>query len=476
MVEAVVALFLLALVMVPVTRLAITTTGVSNSMHLRLEAADLASQKLAYVAYNAEQGQQWSQGVTSDTESSGTDRFNVSVDVEPVNASVLCHSGGVPQAWSAQATVSWGGGSATSQVAAGNYIEQSTIIPAPQSQGTGSGNGEIAIPVYQPSGPLETAQPVSITVTGACTGSSCPAQPYPSGPPYATETVSTGTSGCAVFTGLYADSGWTYTASVTNSNGYVDPSERSTTGTGASAPALATTLTATAGTISTPAGGAGFTLAPAATVQVQFQMTNFTGVTGSPSSASAAVLPVTVNSNSPGLSCPTLGCTLGDGISSFNGQQSAQLFPVSAASGNNYLGWAGGSWGFPSPTVYGSTAGPTYFNSASGVVQLPVYPLTFKVTLKPGVTSVDFTATPVGTTTPLALNPASGTSTATMTTGLPLGQYQITATPPLASSEYVWITPAGVCSATSAAGTASSSSASQPCASPSTTAIGVSLQ
>lgn len=457
--------------MVPVTRLAITSTGVSNSMHLRLEAADLASQKLAYIAYNAEQGQQWTEGVTTDVESAGSDQFNVAADVEPVNASTLCSAGGTPQAWSAQATVSWGSGNAAAQVAAGNFIEQSTIIPAPQSQGTGNGNGEVAIPVYQPSGSLETAQPVSVTLTGTCTGTSCPAQPYPSGPPYSTKTVSTGTSGCAVFSNLYAGSGWTYAAAVTNSNGYVDPSEHSTTGAGATAPTLAATLTATSGTVSTPAGGAGFTLAPGATVQVQFQMTNFSGVTGSPPSAPAAVLPITVNSNSPGLSCPTSGCTLGDGVSTFNGQQSAQLFPVSVASGYNYFGWAGGSWANPSQ----SGAATTPFNSASGAVQFPVYPLTFSVKLKAGVTTVSLIATPVGASTSLNLNPATGSSTATSTTGLPVGQYQITATPSLTSTEFVWVTPAGVCAATTAAGTESASSASQPCTNPSTAAISVSL-
>ena len=342
----------------------------------------------------------------------------------------LCRAGGEPQAWSAQATVSWGAGSPTANVAAGDFVQQATIVPALHPT-EAAADGEIAVPIELVSGGLLTGPAIAVSLSGACTGSSCPS-PVPPGPPYASGAVTT-TSGCAVFTNLYSGLGWTYTATITDSGGYVDPSERST-GPGAPSSPTLESLTATAGTVSVPPGDAGFQLAQADPYEVTFQMTNFAGTSGKLSGA-PTTLPITVTSTSQGLlDCGSDGCTLGDGSSSFNGQQSALLYPLS-----NYEGWAGGWWADPSPAVYcpGSppqtcAAQPTSFNAAAPPVSFPVYPVALKITAPPGIAgSVQLTATPVlATSTNLALAPAI--VGATSTTGLPLGQYQITASPALA--------------------------------------------
>lgn len=462
LVETVVAFTLLAIVVVPVTRIIIGTSTASNGYHLRVEASDLATQALAQVAYEASTGNQWAQGSVTSTQQAGSDTFNVAVDVEPVNATTICSAGGSPQAWSAQATVTWGGASAGQDQAAGNDVVQSTLIPPPQSEASDSSAAEIAIPVYVATSPttLETAAPVTITVTGSCSGS-CGSSP-PAGSNLATsESQSTGTSGCAVFTGLYAGSGWSYSAQITASDGYVNQQEQSSDA-GATQAVLASTIAVSPGVVAVPS--AGFYLAPGTLVSVNFAAKSFAGVVSAASPAT--YLPVTVE---PASGPCAVGCTLGNTLNNGNTQafstgQQMGLYPVPVASGANYLVWAGGVSSSPLLAANGANGTATPLATASqNTVTLPVYPLALTVTKSTSLGAAALSAAAVGSTQPISLNvvvvganPTSGVST----TALPLGQYQVTSTSSMAASLYVWITTAGVCNSTHAMTSCPSSSAS----------------
>jgi hypothetical protein len=118
--------------------------------------------------------------------------------------------------------------------------------------------------------------------------------------------------------------------------------------------------------------------------------------------------------------------------------------------------------------VYGSDL-PTTFQalpSGSGPETALVYPLVLNVSLGSGHGTVStLTAGDAGGGDTFTLNGTSGT----VSTGLPLGQFQIgaTGTGNVSVSLYVWILPNGVCS--------SSSEMSQPCSTPVTTSIPVTV-
>ena len=114
-VEAVVSVALLALVVVPVTHLAIATESSSNALHLRVEASDLATQALETAQYQTANGVNPTAGVTTSTQYSGKDPFTVALDWELVAgtgaASTICIAppGQLSsRIWTVKATVSWG--------------------------------------------------------------------------------------------------------------------------------------------------------------------------------------------------------------------------------------------------------------------------------------------------------------------------------------------------------------------------------
>jgi hypothetical protein len=96
--------------------------------------------------------------------------------------------------------------------------------------------------------------------------------------------------------------------------------------------------------------------------------------------------------------------------------------------------------------------------STSATVVIPVYPLALKVvsgSTVPTATETD------GAGYPYSLKPLSG---GVSSTGMPLGQYHITATG-MTAALYVWITPIGTCS--------SPTQLTAPCPSPVATQITV---
>lgn len=265
-----------------------------------------------------------------------------------------------------------------------------------------------------------------------------------------------------MFTDLYAGVGWTYTVTVTPPSPYVDPHELSAATTASGLPIL-TGVGVQPNTV-TVAGNPNIVLAPGSLDTIDFATVNYTSGSPDPSVLPSPYLPISVNSST--LLCSALAqntCVMGNGTAtegfSYATPQQALLFPGSAVTGTtpNYSIWAGDA-ADSSPTyldssgddVYGS-ATPTTFQAVangSGILTVPVYPLTLTVTLGSGHGSVSsYTASDVGGGETFTLN---GTG-ATVATGLPLGQFQIqaTGTGNVSMSLYVWIFPTGECSSSS---------------------------
>lgn len=485
LVEVVVSLALLAIVIVPVTRIIIGTENASDSLHLRAEAADLATQALETAQYQTANGVDPTPGITTTTQYSGTDPFTVAVDYELVTGtgadSTICiGAAGQPSSriWTVKATVTWGKGNLKGQL-----VETTLISPA-LADLADTNAAEIAVPVYNADdSTLETTSAVNITVTGSCAGSQCSGETVPSNE-HTTESGNTGSTGCAVFTDLFAGSGWTYNITASPASGWVDPNELfympAASGlqiwTGVSVEPNQVTV------VSNP----NLIVAQGATMTVKFQTVNFGTVTPPTVDSSvspAPYLPVTVQSST--LLCSTLEpntCVIGNGTStegfssSASAPQTAQLFPGPAVTGStpNYSAWAGDqSDSEPSDSGFYGTTTPTSFQAVSGgsgTLTLPVYPLTLTITLGSGhgtLSGMSVLDTGGGDT--MTLNGTSGT----VATGLPLGEFQLettgtgNVTPASGSDTYFWMTPTGVCGSTTVM--------TSPCSSPSTSAIAVTI-
>ena len=225
--EAVIALALLAIIIVPITRIIVTTENASTSLHLRAEAADLATQALETAQYQTANGVNPTPGITSSTQLSGKDSFSMAVDFELAagtsTSSSICIAppGSLSsQIWTVKATVRWGKGSQQ-----GHVVETTLISPA-QVDLADTNAAEIVVPVWNASqNGLETSTPISMTATGTCTlgAGNCGTVPTHE---VTTESANSGSSGCAVFPGLFAGAGETYSVSASPVSPYVDPQER----------------------------------------------------------------------------------------------------------------------------------------------------------------------------------------------------------------------------------------------------------
>ncbi len=487
LIEVVVSLALLAIVIVPITRIILTTESASNSLHLRAEAADLATQALETAQYQTANGVNPTAGVTITTQFSGGDRFKTAVDFELAagtgTSSNICIAppGQLSsQIWTVKATVRWGKGSQK-----GDVIETTLISPS-QVDVADTNAAEIAVPVFNANeSGYETTAPISLTVTGTCTLGPGNCGTVPSNE-VTTESANSGSSGCAVFPGLFAGAGETYSITASSTSPYVDPNELFYLNassvqfwSGISPPPNQVTV------VSNPH----LVLAQGAATTVNFQTVNFGSVvppTSDPSVSPAPYIPISVQSAS--LLCSiTDTCVLGNGNAA-EGLATAEtvlLFPGPTVTGAtpNYSAWAGDA-ADSSPTNgdYGSTVLPTSFQGLSNTslaITLPVYPLTLTVTDVTGSGGA-------GTVSQLQVIDSGGGdtmklngTTGTVATGLPLGQYEIEAvdtgnetvssgasTPN--SPVYVWITPTGVCTKVDAPLT-------DPCATPSTSPIAVTV-
>jgi hypothetical protein len=283
----------------------------------------------------------------------------------------------------------------------------------------------------------------------------------------------TGTTGCGVVTGLPVAATatypqiaqWTWTVELTPNPGYVATTEASDAN--PAGPPLSAPITLHEGEISYAlnTNSQQFQVAIGVLTTVNLQTLNFattpalvtqcepaTGIwtTGTPTSTpppscddSAATpltaVPITVAN--PGVG-PTGQYTFGS-----NTQSTAQMLLYPFASG--YSVWSGempesnpGDAPSGSP-LYAPDSGVTLpiGTSTTATVVVPVYPLDLKVT---GPNSPTATETDGAAYSYTPNPPISGVSS----TGMPLGQYKITATGmtlPWPTQFYVWITPTGIC-------------------------------
>jgi Tfp pilus assembly protein PilX len=227
LIEVVISMALLALIVVPITHLVITTEGSSNALHLRAEASDLATQALETAEYQTANGVNPTAGITTSTQHSGQDPFSVSVDWElaagtGTSSSVCIAPPGQlsSRIWTVKATVSWGNSGGQK-----GHVVATTLVSPSLADLADTNAAEIAVPVFSADdSTLEITQPISITVVGSCAGSQCSGETVPSNE-NTTETANTGSSGCAVFPDLFAGAGWTYNISASPGAGYVDPNE-----------------------------------------------------------------------------------------------------------------------------------------------------------------------------------------------------------------------------------------------------------
>lgn len=482
LIEAVVALMLLAIIVVPITHIVITTLNASDTLHLRAEAADLATQALETAQYQTANGVVPTSGITTSTQYSGKDAFSVTLDYElssqaGASASICTAPPGQTSSeiWSVKATIAWGTGAMHGQV-----VETTLISPA-SADLANINAGEIAVPIYNADDQtLETGAKINVSVSGSCVGTQCAGEAVPAGEA-TSESANTGTTGCAVFPDLYAGAGWTYTVSVSGNSLYVDPSELSDAPTASGVPTR--TNVAVQPDAVTVVANPNIIYALGAQMAVNFTTYGFTGAAST--IAPAADLPISVQSSTLLCSSPAAEtCVLGNGTATGGFSSTtptptppALLFPGPPQVGTaaNYTAWAGDQAdSIPTNGDYGSSTLPKSFvanSDTTGSVTLPVYPLVLNVTAGSGVVVTALNATDAGGGDTLTINPVvAGTSS----TGLPLGQFELSVTDTGGTSTlstggsspvYVWILPTGVC--------VSSIEMSSPCSSPSTTAIAV---
>jgi len=486
LIEVVVSVALFAIIVAPITLITITTQNGASYFHNRAEAADLATQALETAQYQTANGVNPTPGITTTTQFSGNNPFKVAVDFELVagtgaSQSICIAPAGLTSSriWTVKATVSWGHGAQS-----GHVVETTLISPA-LADLADLNAAEIAVPVYNADdATLETTTPISMTVTGSCTGSQCSGETIP-GNEHTTESGNTGSTGCVVFSDLFAGAGWTYTVTASPVAPYVDPNELSDSPTASGMPTR-TNVSVQANTV-TVVSNPNLILASGATMTVSFQTMKFGG--GTSAVLPAPYLPISVQSST--LLCSSLAaetCVLGSGTAargfSSTSPQTALLFPGQTVTGAapNYSAWAGDQ-ADSEPSYNGDYGGDvaTSFQALSGTVGplvLPVYPLSLTVTVKADAGSVSGLTVIDSGGEALALNGIAGGTSAS---GLPLGQYQIQATvtgsnPTVSLTTggshpvYVWILPTGICESSTPY-----TSSDSPCSSPSTTALAVTV-
>ena len=491
-IEAVVSIALLAIVVLPVTRLVVTTQAASNNLHLRAEAADLATQALETAQYQTANGVNPSVGITTSTQYSGNDPFTVSVDWElavgaGASPTVCIASAGQPSSriWTVKATVSWG--RTPSQK---GQVTMTTLVSPALADLADTNAAEIAVPIFNADdSTLETTTAIPISVTGQCTGSQCGAESIP-GNEVTSESGNSGTTGCAVFANLFAGAGWSYTVNVSPPSPYVDPNEYSDAPTATQAPVR--TVQVQPNTVS-PVTNPNIILAQGELMTVNFNTINFVSGSNDGTVKPAPYLPFSVSSSTLLCSSPApQTCVMGDGTAaggfSYASPQTALLYPGLAVTGTtpNSSAWVGdqadSSPGFQDANgdaVYGSDVATNFqaLPNAVGTLTLPVYPLALKLTINSDAKTV----------TAMAIADAAGGDTfslygttgstfvsgQTTTTGVPLGEFQIKATVSsggnsTVSPTYVWVMPTGVC-------TSSNVNFDPTACTPSTSAVSVTI-
>ena len=176
LIEMVISLALLAIIIVPIVRIIAETQTGSDALHLRAEAADLATQALETAQYETSNGVNPTSGVTTSTQKSGNNTFSVALDYELVagtgtESSICAAPPGQlsSQIWTVKAKVSWGPGPQR-----GAVVETTLISPA-EVDLADTNAAEIAVPVFNADdSTYETTTPITITVNGSAPSGTVP--------------------------------------------------------------------------------------------------------------------------------------------------------------------------------------------------------------------------------------------------------------------------------------------------------------
>jgi hypothetical protein len=475
-----VAVVLLAVISLPVARFIIQTGSSASQSRLRVEATNVAEteiesmQNLASFG-NILSGQQTLAPVTV-AENGGTKSqvFNVTAnyslqtDSGDTGDSVCTLDDGEslpPEIWNVTVTVSWKN---SSGVVEGSVTEGTFL--APEAGGSiPATSGELAVPVVDGNNDPYTATAVPISVVGTYVGPS----PQPSIPlgEMVTASGNTGSTGCAVFPNLDPAAGWEYTVCIGTTStcpaasaylGVVTRQEQPgiVNGSSATAPAFSEgPIPLTFGTVTVAAN---ITVDPGVSVQVSFvtqcpgpASTNGTclNLVGGTVPAAAANLPVSVSSKY---------ITGANNTFSFDTHAvPEQITSVTLYPETDYTCWAGDTPDSSptyspagSPIYSGASPTPCATNVSSPSAALPVYPVALKATFSgsaPTPTATEY----LGPNETIALNALSGAPNSYSYTGLPLGEYQLgyeasgsSSNTPI--SDWIWVTPSGVYSSSSA--------------------------
>jgi Tfp pilus assembly protein PilV len=437
LIEALVAVLVLSIVVLPSTLLVVGTERATAQQHLETEAVELASQALERLQAQAAGGE-YPNGTTSsyvavvENGSRRTD-FTVRTTFAVVNQGTnetICAQGSsiATQIWLVTATVTWPGMHGV------RPVREVTEI-APGSAGAiQQFAAEVAVPLVN----LDLspfAEGVNVSISGSWTGGGTP-PPVPTGEVTSEGPVNSGSSGCAVFANLDAEAGWRYTVSLAGNPGLVSASENADSNPSGPLQVVLPPLAAGAPTVVNPP------LVVGTGIGAELSFVD----AADPAAPPAADLPVTFYSTS---------------LTTSNGRYvvydpSAQVRTTLLFPYPSYEAWSGDmpesnpqAQG-PHGALYGpNPPAPVPVDTSQSQVSLslPVYPLVLSLSSSLSATPT-VTATDVDGSAAIDLNGFTGSSAgATSATGLPLGQYELSSPLGAVAPRFVWVTPSEVCTA-----------------------------
>jgi Tfp pilus assembly protein PilV len=430
MIEVLVAVFVLAIVLIPLMRVVVDTVTATSGARLEEEASNLASSRIETVEQLATQGP-LSLGTTTSSTKLGGDTFTVGTSVQALNGTgqSLCTGADGPNQlaiWRVKTTVSWANMGGVQPVVESTEVQPGANAPSRLDA------AEVALPLVNADG-TTFDQPVSYQVNVTPVGTT----QTPTLPADATGSFD---DGCVALEDLpAAPSGavYEYTITLTPKPGIVSSSEYSDSYPGGPPTIGFNNLQKGRLLVLPPVY-----LAEGVQASVAFKTQTFAG--GASAVAPAADLPVTVAPAGASQS----HYIFGNGTTDIT---SMLLYPYAS-----YSAWAGETpesapgWQVSGSPVYPGAAPATQIAvagpGATTSVTLPVYPLTVQVSNAGKFPGATLTATEVDALSlPFTLNPVDGSGTSV--TGLPLGQYVVTSSGgalTATSPAYVWVTPTGV--------------------------------
>lgn len=443
-IEVVAAILVITLVLLPATLLVNSSIIGANTQRLRVEAQNLATSSLEQIQAEASNGPLPGGTTTTTVPVNGT-TFTVKTTFAIVSQgggqyTSICQAGSqnLLQVWQVTAVVSWQG------MNGAQPISQTTDVAPGQVGAVQLQNGEIAISVDNTQGQPLIAAPIYFVAT--------PVRVAGSGALPSTESGNTGTSGCGVISGLTTDPNIAWTVTLTPNPGWVSSLEASDTA--PASPPTSSSITVAAGQVTyvSPA----FQLGTGVLTNVTLQTIKEDG-TGTCVMSNGTLPPASCDD--PAVPVASVPVSVGNGALPNNGQftfgtgttqvSSMLLYPYSSG----YSVWAGdmpeSNPGFiqtgATQQLYPGDSAVTLpiGTSTTASVTIPVYPLTLKVSSPVGGAALNAVEVDGGRYSfPLnALNSSSISSS-----GLPLGQYEVTASgASLSAPLFVWITPTGVC-------------------------------